>query len=465
MKRVIFENLIKWKDKPDSLPILIYGSRQVGKTYIIQKFAKEFYKDKYVYINFFEEKELKEALYGETSPKVIIDIIETKLKVHLADDFLIIFDEVQEVPTLKTALKLFVDLKFKQKVICTGSYLANTLNLIDASFPVGKVEMWNMYPMSFKEFLMAIGKEEYIDLVQEAVNNLKPIDNSVHKNLIRILREFFYTGGMPEVVQTYIDKGSAYEINKVKEKIYYGYRQDITKYMEGVVAKKQCLSIFDEMPTFHARRHNRFVLSELDDNARYLNFESSIKNILLSKIVYKVDNLEKLSIPLFLHEKHSSFKLYYNDWGFLPMLYKFTPRELEDENNARPNQRGSIAENFVFSEFYKVNDDSKLNFYTFQEKDISDNQSNSNTVYEVDMILENDTDGIVPIEIKYGKDYRIASLTRVMKHKRVQYGITFSTNNISYDKETRIINLPLYCAGFLDLTFNRIKLLHPNDKN
>ncbi len=464
MKRLIFNDLIEWKDKPNSLPILIYGSRQVGKTYIIKKFAQEYYKNNHIYINFFEEKELKESLYGETSPKIIIDIIETRLQKHISDDFLIIFDEIQEVPSIKTALKLFVDLGFKQKIICTGSYLANTLNLVDASFPVGKVEIWNMYPMSFKEFLIALGKEEYIPIIQNAVDNLKPIEKHIHQNLMWILREYFYVGGMPEVVQTYIDKGSAYQINKVKEKIYYGYRQDITKYINGVVAKKQCLSIFDEMPKFHARRHNRFILSELDDNARYLNFESSIKNILLSKIVYKVDNLDTLSIPLMLHEKHSSFKLYYNDCGFLPMIYKFTTRELEDKENVRPNQRGAIAENFIYNEFFKINDDSKLNFYTFTNKDISDQDSNSKSVYEINMIIENDINGIVPIEIKYGKEYTTSSLLKIMQHKHVQYGVIFSSNNISYDETNSIINLPLYCAGFLDLTFNRIKLLHPDEK-
>ncbi len=475
MQRLIFDRLIKWKDKDISYPILLSGSRQVGKTFIVKEFAQKFYLHNHIYINFFEETELKDNLQNITSPKVIIEIIERYYRTHLSDDCLIIFDEIQEVPSLKIALKLFVDNDFKYKIICTGSYLANTLNKKDQSFPVGKVEFWDMYPMNFKEFLLANKKDEYIDIVQYAVDNIAPLNKNDHNMLMTLLREYLYTGGMPEVVQAYINGASEFEISEIKRKIYKGYKMDITKFIDGNVNKRKCLSIYESLNKFHAKKHNRFILSKIDSNARYLNFENAIMNILLSRIVYKINDVKRLTAPLYQVDDPSFFKLYFNDCGLLTYTFAFKKDDIENKNNKYANQRGSLAENFVISEFYNNLTDYNPHFFTFTEAKLneevnkkkvakeSEDEKKSKKNYEMDIILEDDEGYIVPIEIKSGTDFTTKTLDKLMDDNNVSYGVIMSANNLKILPEKKIIEIPLYFAGFIDLTNNRFRLL--KDKN
>ncbi len=463
MKRLIFDKLIAWDKNENRLPILLYGARQVGKTYIITEFAQTFYPTKHVYVNFFKDLDLKESLQGVTSPQDIISILKNKYKKPLDETWLYVFDEVQEVPSLKTALKIFVDEGLKHKIICIGSYLGNTLNLKDQSFPVGKVELWTLYPMNFREYLMACGREDYITLIQESLEQWKPIPKLDHKLIMELLHSYLLVGGMPAVVQADVDGKDESEIEEIKTRLIDGYKQDIAKYLGSASEKSKCLSVYENIPRFFSKKHNRFILSKLDSTARYLNYEPSIKNLLISKIAYKINNIKKPCAPLITTQNEAEFKLYFNDCGFISYFFGITKHMLKNKNNIYPNQKGAMAENYVISEFLQNNKNKDLMFYTFKGNEAEQLNPNykfnsSNTKYEIDLVLEDESANLVPIEIKYGNSYSKSSLNHMMKCKNVKYAIVFSSNNLEYDQVNRIIRLPLYCAGFIDLSFNRINL-------
>ncbi len=461
MHRLILDKFIQWKDTEDYSPILLYGARQIGKTFVVNEFAQRYYPNNHLYINFFKEPELVELLDKITKPKKIIEILENYFQIKLDNGYLIIFDEVQEVPSIKTVLKLFVDDNMKYKIIATGSYLANTLDQKDKTFPVGKVYLWDMYPMNFEEYLMAKKKEEYIKAIKYSIEHLTPLKKEDHLVLVSLLKEFLYVGGMPEVVNAFINGIKGTELDDIKRKIYLGYKFDITKYINGVVAKRQCLSIYDSLNKFLARKHNRFVLSNLDSNARYLNFANSIDNILMSRIVYKVNNVKHLSSPLYAIEEPNIFKLYFNDCGLLTFAFNLFYENIESKENKYTNQRGALAENFVFSEIFNhLVNYYNPHFYTFKGSDEKDVSSNKN--YEVDLIMEDQKGGIVPIEIKLGTTFTTTSLNQVMNNKNVSYGMIISSNNLEVDKERKLIKLPLYCAGFMPIEKNHLLLV--NDK-
>ncbi len=464
MKRLITDKLIQWNEEEKPLPILLYGARQVGKTYVILDFAKTFYKDKYIYVNFFENNNLAKKLDGITSPETILNILSFEFDInHLDNSWLLIFDEVQEVPSLKTALKMFVDKHLDYRIICIGSYLGNTLEKKDASFPVGKVHLWNMFPMNFQEFLIALNKESYIHKIKEAISNLKPLDKIVHEQLNSLLHTYMIVGGMPQVVLSYINKVNSLELLNMKKELYHSYQKDILKYLGKNSEKTKCISVFDAMKIFFAKEHNRFYLNEIDTTARYLNYQNAIKNLLISRIVYKVNNIKKPSAPLTVVQMESQFKLYFNDCGFVSALFNMDEMMFDNKDNVYANQRGAIAENYFFNELSFLNNNDELFYYSFKGNSAeSENdqyiQDNTNTNYEVDAILENTQYHLVPIEIKFGKKYSVKSLNKILNAKNVEYAIIFSNNNISYDSNKRVLELPLYCVGFLKIVNNRIDL-------
>ncbi len=259
------------------------------------------------------------------------------------------------------------------------------------------------------------------------------------------LRDYLYTGGMPEVVQAYVNKLPEYKLKEIKSKIYNGNRLDITKFMDNANAIRQCLSIYDSLKIFHAKPNNKFRLSTINKNARYTNYENAINNIILSNIVYKVDNVKRLSTPLYVVDEPSNCKIYFNDCGILTYALDMDMEHINSKENKYANQRGSLVETFVLSEIKWHIVDSSLHYFSFRENELSKtNASKSNKTYEVDFLLEDNRGYIVPIEVKYGKMFNTLSLDRVMTSNNVSQGIIFSSNNINFNKDNKIINLPLY---------------------
>ncbi len=446
MKRLITEQIYQWANKDNYLPLFIIGARQIGKTYSVLDFANNYYKDKYIYINFMKKDEYFNELNGKQDPKVIIDAIKRISNKDIDESWLIIFDEIQEVSGIKTSLKLFVENDYKYKIICLGSYLGNMLNDKD-SFPVGKIEYLEMFPMNFEEFLIALNHQDLITKIRNSIKTETKISENEHEYLMKLLYDFMIIGGMPKAVDHYVNyRSDLFTINKIKDEIINSYLRDIVKYIEYSPFKLKAQNIYNNIPAFLARENKKFMLSKIDKNARYRDYDLAIQSLLTTKIVYKINNLISFKSPVISNLKESEFKIYFNDCGFLSQIFELNKDLLLSEYNNL--LRGVIAENFVVSELSHFIKQGFLSYYTFRDK--------NKKQFEIDFCFENSKGSIVPVEVKFGNN-KAKSLTKLLNiESNIEYGILFGSNNFSFNKETRIKRIPLYAVGFLDFKMSRL---------
>lgn len=435
MERKIEQNLLAWKNNPDRRPLILLGSRQIGKTYSVTDFAKKYFLE-YIYINFMENNEIKSFLKDETSPTSIINVLMSFYNIQNIKETLIIFDEIQEVPSLKTSLKMFCEQYQELYIISLGSYLSN---LIDrSSFPVGKIDILNMKPMDFEEFLWSINQKKICEDIYNMVKNKKALDEKTHEIIWNYFLDYILIGGMPKAVYYHCNNKFLNEINNIKENIIYGYKNDLIKFIDNNSDKIKCVNIYDNIQKFLCLENKKYKLSEINKNARFRDYESAIINLIKSNIVYKVTNIKKPVAPLFLQKNDSNIKVYYNDIGMFSTILKINKQMLEKQEYG--NVKGGIIENFFVQELENKIED--ISFYTFMD--------NGNR-YEIDFIIEDNKASIIPIEVKAGDNYKFKSLDKYLKiNPDTAYSIVFSKKNFSFDKEKRIFFIPIYAVGFLE---------------
>ncbi len=458
MKRLIEDKIKQWAlDKNEICPLFILGARQVGKTYSVRKVADELFKDNSIYINFMDKDEYYKMLDGKTNCHEIIKNIEYLSNKKIDENTLIIFDEVQEIPSIKTSLKSFVEANIKTKIICLGSYLGNLASNVDNySFPVGKVKRLYMYPLSYEEFVIAKGQKSLLDEARNALKEKREVNRNAHHLLMDMLYNYMIIGGMPEIVKMYLNDDKLIDINVRKKELIDDYKLDISKTIMSNSNKVKAMSVYDNLPTFLAKENKKYMLSKIDKTARYLNYEVAIKNLLITKMIYKVSNLKNISSSLIDKVKENEFKIYYNDCGFLSTIFNINKEILMNtKDNVYSNIRGSIAENFAVSELRMKMFDNKLNYYSFIDSNI-----NSNTSYEVDFVIEDNKCNAIPLEIKFGKDYSVTSLNKVIKDNNPAYALVFHAKNFSYDEERRVYKLPLYFLSIIEIEDDRLKFLY-----
>lgn len=470
MIRLIDEQLKEWAKRKNSLPLFLLGARQVGKTYAAKKLANNEFKNKYLYINFLENNDYKKMLNGKTSPKEIIELIEYISKVKITDNFLLILDEIQEIPSLKTSIKNFVEQNINIKIICLGSYLGNMMNNDDYSIPVGKTERMNLYPMNFEEFLLATKNEKYIKEIKDSLVSMKQINQTSHTILLDLLQTYMIIGGMPKAIYEFVNNENYNdEIYKIKDRLFLDYKDDIGKYIESKKDKLKAISIYDNIKIFLAKHNKKFKLSTIDKTARYLNYESAIKNLLITQIIYKIDNIKSFSTPLASNDLESEFKIYYNDCGFVSLVFDLNKNILINDDNNYSLIRGAIAENYIVSEILRKTNNKNLYYYSFNGNENQSCKENyqrdkSNTSYEIDLIQEDINGNIVPIEVKFGKNFETKSLNKIIRENKPKYSIIFSSKNFVYDEKNRTYKIPLYAVSFIDYEKSRLNLQSLKDK-
>ncbi len=449
MKRLINDKLLEWANNDSSCPLFIVGARQIGKTYSVRYLAENYYKDKHIYINFLDRDEYYKALKDKTNPNEIIQTIRIISNKNIDESWLIIFDEIQEVGALKTSLKLFQEYDMHYKIICLGSYLGNMLN-DKSSFPVGKINRIELFPMNFHEFLYASGYDNLIEPILESIKTHKPIDNAIHDKLNNLLYEFMIVGGMPRVLYYYLKDKNLLEATNNKRDLINDYKTDITKYIEYNSDKLKCQSLYDNIPVFLSKENNKFKLSTMEKTARYLNYSNAIESLLATKIIYKINNLNSINPPLKMRVNESEFKIYYNDCGFLSANFNVNQDILLNSEEYK-DIRGSIAENYILSELVQKVGVSNINYYSFRDS--------SNNMYEIDFCIENNKGQVVPIEIKFGDgSFKTKSLNKLLGLQDIKSSIVFSSKNFFYDNERKVYYIPMYAVGFLDFEDNRIIL-------
>jgi len=435
MKRLIFQDLVKWKKKKNRKPLIIKGVRQTGKTYIIKKFGEDEFPNVH-YFNFEQNPKLSKVFEEDLEPKRILTQLEFMLdtKINIKKD-LVIFDEIQACPNALTSLKYFEEELPELALCCAGSLLG--LHLGETSFPVGKVDFLHMRPMCFAEFLMAVVDQKSLNILNETNQN-DSIPEIIHEHLWQQFKIYLITGGLPEVVKTYVEnKNELYTaLHLVREKqkeIIFGYYADIAKH-SGKINAMHIDRLWRAIPVQLARSQassaKRFQFKDIISGVdRYQRLANVIDWLLAAELIIKVPIVEHVELPLMAYTEESYFKLYIFDVGILGALTHLEPKTILDYEYG--TYKGYFAENFVAQEFI-VKDNVSL--YSWQK-----GRAEIEFLYVVNS-------KIIPIEVKSGWVTRNQSLNKYAIQYHPPYRVTFSAKSLQIDLKNQYQNYPLYMA-------------------
>ncbi|MEI8347038.1 MAG: AAA family ATPase [Pseudomonadota bacterium] len=423
-KRRIFNDLQKWRQTPSRLPLILRGARQVGKTVLIKEFGKEF-ADIHEF-NFQKDENLKSIFKSTNDPKKILEFLEaySGKKISLKDD-LIFFDEIQDCPQALNSLKFFAEDLPHSYIISAGSLLG--IYLSEHSFPVGKVEFLHLHPLSFGEFLEAMGKKT----LAEKLKTLSLENNDFHQLFIEETKKYFTLGGMPKVISTFLE-GNDY--NKARERqndLIVSYKADFAKY-SGPVNALKILSVFENIPKQLAKDNRKFQFNFLKTGSRFNDFHSAIDWLVNAGLCHKIPIIEHAEIPLSMHIKENIFKLYFFDIGLLGALADLPLSTFLTENEIFKTFKGAFTENFFLQEFRS---ERSAHLYCWQGK-------NS----EVDFLF-NIESTLVPVEVKSGESGKLKSLGVFFDRYHCPWKIRCSLHRYEVQEKSKLKTIPLYMAA------------------
>ena len=427
MQREITNDLIKWKDAKNRKPLIIHGARQVGKTYIVKQFGKKYF-DNLVYVNFETNKELSSQIEESIDAKYIINKLELFYgEKIIPGKTLIFFDEIQANERALTSLKYFCEDAQEYHIIAAGSLLGIAINRENYSFPVGKVQMINMYPLSFKEFLIAIGKENLIKEIEEHFNNNGKMDKIIHDLCLKLYRTYLIVGGMPEVVQTYLTEQKVIATIDIQAEILSSYERDMTKYADNSLSNR-IISAFDSIPVQLAKDNQKFQYKVISKGGTSSIFGEAIlwlKNSGIVNQVYKANAI----VPIEMYKDLASFKLYMNDVGLFVNKARYPLYQIDLSESPTMIAMGPLTEHYVANELRAKG----YNSYYWE----SDGKA------ELDFMIQKDSD-IIPIEVKTSTHIKARSLDLYIKKYNPKYAIRISEKNFGF--ENNIKSVPLYAV-------------------
>lgn len=425
------QELIRWKSKEVRLPLLLLGARQVGKTYLLKEFAKEFYTD-YIYINFELEPQMRSLFDKDLKPERIISDIElTYMKKVDISQTLIIFDEIQLEMKAVTALKYFAEASEQYHIVGAGSLLGVALNRENYSFPVGKVDIHYLYPFTFDEFLRGIGQEMFLPRIEEAFAKDEALPAVIHDQLIERYTQYLYVGGMPAAINDFSRCGhSIISFDRVvHENIINAYIADMSKYTtKSEVMKVQ--AIYRSIPDQLAGDQKKFKYNLVEKGAKALTFGSSIEWLLLSQVSLECSMINRGEIPLSVYKDPKSFKLYFSDVGLLMAITRIPYMTMVRENEHNLF-KGAVAENYVAQQLKAKGYD----LYYWK-----------NNTHEVDFILQKG-EAIIPIEVKASTNKRSRSLREYMNQYQPPQSIRITRKN--FGCVDGIKSVPFYAVYLL----------------
>ena len=429
MKREIMQDLISWKNKRNRKPLLLTGVRQCGKTYILRKFGEEHF-DNYVYLNLERDPQIAAVFnYDYDTKRILQDISNLSLLPEIIPNkTLLIIDEIQFNPKAITALKYFAEDMPELCIVGAGSLLGVSLREEGASFPVGKVDRLEMYPMSFKEFLLESKSRRIVNSI-ENFDITKLLPDYILDNLNREYTNYLLVGGMPEAVKVWFENHNLAEVNEIQDNIIAGYENDFSKHSP----KNELTNIeliWRSIPEQLAEDNNKFVFSRVKKSARAKDLEKSIGWLIdagLIRVVTKVDNPQ---VPLSFYSNSSFYKIYLCDVGLLSRMAGFTLKSLLEKDELTGGFRGSLSENFINNELVS------LGYVTYFWR--------SKNSAEVDFLIEDDG-RVIPIEVKANVNTKAKSYNKFIKRYKTKIGFRFSLNNSGENKVgvTKTYSLPL----------------------
>ncbi|MBF0430213.1 MAG: ATP-binding protein [Fibrobacteria bacterium] len=432
MERNIYRRLLSWKRDKKRKPLILKGARQTGKTYLLKKFGTQEYKDCH-YFNFEETPEIKDLFINNLKPEHLLPNLElySKKKIHAKTD-LIIFDEIQSCDGALTSLKYFNENAHNYHIAAAGSLLGLKLSK-GSSFPVGKVNLFNIYPLTFSEFLSAIGEQQYLIFIQELSSKTNSSE-VFHKHLIEYLRCYYFTGGMPEVVKEYRDSKDLAVCRNIQKEILTTYELDFAKHAKTIEIPKISL-LWESVPGHLSRENKKFVFSSVKKSARARDYESSLQWLMDAGLIYKTYATERARGPLQANLKKDIFKIYHLDVGLLGAMVNMSSDILLQKNMLFNTYHGAFVENYVATHLKAIREETLIYWKSEGKK------------AEVDFLIENNGH-IYPLEVKAGINTKSKSLKSFSTQFHPPKLLRISL--LPLHVGNNILNIPLYALPELE---------------
>ena len=421
------QQLYDWKEKTTRKPLIVRGARQVGKTWLMKEFASSAYRQ-FAYINFEDNEVMKDVFQKDFDVERILMAIQLVTGIVVDTETLIIFDEIQEAPRGLTALKYFQEKAPQYHVVAAGSLLGIAMHSND-SFPVGKVDFMDLYPLSFSEFLEAVGQEAFARLLAKKDWGLIAAFRS---KLIDLLKQYYYVGGMPEVVNAFINHKDYAEVRQLQQTILDSYDRDFSKHAP-IAEVPRIRMIWRSVPAQLAKENKKFIYGVVKEGARAKDFELAIEWLIDAGLIYKVSRVKKAGIPLSAYEDFSAFKLFLLDTGLMGAMSGLPPQALLEGNVLFSDYKGAITEQYVLQQLKSVKG---LSIYYW---------SSDTSRGELDFLLQKDV-SVIPVEVKAQTRLGGKSLSVYDATYHPVCKLRYSLNNLKQDGT--LINIPLYLADW-----------------
>lgn len=423
MRRKAIEELYRWKASADRKPLIVQGARQVGKTWLMKEFAKEAYK-KCAYVNFEDNDMLRQLFEHDFDIQRIINSIQWTTGVTIDTDTLIVLDEIQEALRGITALKYFQEKAPEYHVMAAGSLLGIAMHHND-SFPVGKVDFMYLYPLSFFEFLEAVGEKRMVDLLMS--KDWQTITMFRAKFEER-LRQYYFVGGMPAVVAAFAEDGNLERVRTLQNGILDSYERDFSKHAPAIEVPRIRM-VWQSIPAQLSKENRKFIYGVVKEGARAKDFELAIEWLKDAGLIYKVNRCKKGQMPLAAYEDFAAFKIFMSDIGLMGAMSKLPPQSLINGNALFTDFKGALTEQYVMQQ---LKTSSKLSVYYW---------SADSSRGEIDFLVQRDSD-IIPIEVKAEENLQAKSLRSFIDKNPELHGVRLSMS--PYREQDWMTNYPLY---------------------
>jgi hypothetical protein len=430
MKRSAYKQLVEWKNSANRKPLIVQGARQVGKTYLINEFGNTEYFN-FIYLNFEQDPKLQSLFSSGLIPETIINNISLYIGEKITfDNTLLFFDEIQIAPQVLTSLKYFQEQAPEFHIIAAGSLLGVSIGK-GSSFPVGKVNFLTIFPMSFMEYMTAIGEELLVEKLS-TITIPEQLPDAIHEKSLNHFRLFLFLGGMPEVIQNYLNNKDIESARNIQKEILEAYKNDFSKYTE----KNQAIKVsefWNSIPRQLAKENKKFKYNDIRKGARASSFEQSIEWLRKAGLINVVYNISTPKKPLSAYADYSKFKVYIHDVGLLAALLDISSGIIISPTDLFTEFNGAFIESFVAQEL-RFYENEQLHYWT------------SKSDAEVDFIIQSDRE-IFPVEVKSGLNRNIKSLRSYSIKYNAKIIFRLSPRNLTQDND--FINIPLYAVNIL----------------
>lgn len=430
MYRDKMNELKKWKDSPTRKPLIIRGARQVGKTWLMKEFGKQYYK-KCAYINFDDNSRMDKLFEDDFDLDKIIQGLKIESNVNIEpENTLIILDEIQETPKALKALKYFYENANQYHIVSAGSLLGVAIHE-GTSFPVGKVNFLDLAPLSFFEFLEALGEENLLQLLKENDFDMIGVFNSKLKEFLKL---YYYVGGMPEAVNSYAQNKDLKEVRKIQKRLLEAYEQDFSKHAPSNIVPR-IRQLWNNIPTQLAKENKKFIYGLVREGARAREYEIALSWLIDCGLVYQINRVTTSKVPLSAYQDFNAFKLYLLDVGLLSAMSGIDAKTLLEGNDVFEEFKGSLTEQYVLCQLKECTD---LDVFYW---------SSDTGTSELDFITQIGKDN-VPIEVKASENLQAKSLKSFVQKYETKFNVRTSMSD--YRNDDWITNIPLYCIANIE---------------